>query len=484
MNTIEDRIREATRAAAGTVPPDSVPPLTLPAGRPSRLRRRRRAAQAPGPMWVGGLAPVAAALAVVAIAIAVVTISHTKSGSPASTVSGPAEAERVKPGPPISMYVKSGQVPPYYVAITSHGNPNFNPSYAVVKETVSGKTLETITPPDGGTIAAVTAAADNRTFVLDEQHWVTGNQMSQARTFYLSRLNSSGQLGSLTKLPMSVPSGEMVTGLALSPSGRQLAIAVQPDNVKNEPSLQEIRLYTLGTGAVRTWSGNGTIGSGPDDARSVSWTADGRTLAFDWIGNNAGTEGVRLLNVGAHGSSLLADSRLATSLTSPQQQAGFPSKPLDTSTASRGEPGSSVVPNAPRLFPQVTMPAAPTPPALACQEDSIITPDGSAIVCGAIQEVNPKEVRTGSGLALQRGAGTGFFEYSTATGKVTRILGHWTFGNVGALSVEVLWSSRSGSVLIGVIPTAGDGQVGVISGNTFTPISAQVADVAALSGAW
>lgn len=28
-----------------------------------------------------------------------------------------------------------GQVPPYHVAITSHGNPNFNPSYAVVRAT-------------------------------------------------------------------------------------------------------------------------------------------------------------------------------------------------------------------------------------------------------------------------------------------------------------------------------------------------------------
>jgi hypothetical protein len=434
-------------------------------------------------MWVGGLAPVAAALAVVAIAIAVVTIGHAKSGSSASAVSGPAEPGPVKPGPPISTYVNSGQVPPYYVAITSHGNPNFNPSYAVVQETISGKTLATITAAAGGTIVAVTAAADDRTFVLDEQHGVTGNQSFQARTFVMVRLNSSGQPVSLNKLPISVPSGEMMTGLALSPSGRQLAIAVEPDNVKNEPNLQEIRLYTLGTGAVRTWSGIGTIGFGPDDARSVSWTADGRTLAFDWIGNNAGTV-VRLLDVGAHGSSLLADSRLATSLTSPQQQTGFPSKPLGAGTASRGEPGSSVAPTTSHLFPQITLPATPTPPALSCQEDSIITPDGSAIVCGAIQELNPKEVRTGTGLTLQRGAGTGFFEYSTATGKVTRILGYWTSGSVGALSIDVLWSNPSGSVLIGVIPTAGNGRVGVISGNTFTPISAQVADFAALSGAW
>ena len=53
---------------------------------------------------------------------------------------------------------------------------------------------------------------------------------------------------------------------------------------------------------------------------------------------------------------------------------------------------------------------------------------------------------------------------------MTRILGHWTFGSVGALSVEVLWSNASGSVLIGVIPGGDNARVGVISGNEFTPL--------------
>ena len=65
-----------------------------------------------------------------------------------------------------------------------------------------------------------------------------------------------------------------------------------------------------------------------------------------------------------------------------------------------------------------------------------------------------------------------------------RTLAHATIKNSARFFVDVLWSNPSGSVLIGVIPTAGNGRVGVISGNTFTPISAQVADFAALSGAW
>jgi hypothetical protein len=127
-----------------------------------------------------------------------------------------------------------------------------------------------------------------------------------------------------------------------------------------------------------------------------------------------------------------------------------------------------------------------------CQEDSIITPDGSTIVCGAITPIEA----TGSASAgasadgsvaalLRRGAETEFIGYSVATGKVARVLGHWTFGSVGALSVEVLWSNASGSVLIGVIPDGGGGRVGVISGNEFTPLPLSSAASAPMqSGTW
>jgi hypothetical protein len=71
---------------------------------------------------------------------------------------------------------------------------------------------------------------------------------------------------------------------------------------------------------------------------------------------------------------------------------------------------------------------------------------------------------------LQRGAETEYLEWSAASGKVTRVLGHWTFGSVGSLSAGVLWSNASGSVLIGWIPNSRGGRVGVISGNEFTPL--------------
>ena len=244
-----------------------------------------------------------------------------------------------------------------------------------------------------------------------------------------------------------------MTGFALSPDGGTLAIAVEPDDVKNDLNLQEVRLYTLATGAVRTWSADGTIGSGPDDARSLSWTADGRTLAFDWTVAGPGVNVVvRLLDASAAaaGGDLLAASRLAVTLVNQPAPSG--SQPLSLPT---------------------------------CQKDSIVTPDGSAIVCAAVAVTNERESTPASGgVSLRRGAVTAFYEYSAVTGTLLRVLGHWSFGSVGALAVDVLWSSPPGTVLIGVIPTAGDGRVGIISGNQFTPLKARSASVSPDSGTW
>ena len=75
----------------------------------------------------------------------------------------------------------------------------------MVRATVSGKTLATIQPTVAhGTIVAVTAAADDRTFVLDEEPGPTKgrDQESGAGTFLECRLTSSGQPGPLTRLAM------------------------------------------------------------------------------------------------------------------------------------------------------------------------------------------------------------------------------------------------------------------------------------------
>jgi hypothetical protein len=538
MNTleIEDRIRAATRAAGDTVAPGSVPPLRLPSDGPFRAHAGSFAS-----VWGRWLAPVAAAAAVVAVAVTMVLVGQTVSHSPGGLGAVPsARPGPVKTGPPISSYVASGGVPRYYVSIESRGNPNFNPSYAVVRATATGAALETVMPAGDGTVVAVTAAADDRTFVLDTQPWSSANQAFEPRTFLLLRLNSGGIELSQSRLAVSVPGGQLMTGFALSPDGSKLAIAVQPDNDKHEPDLTEVKVITLATGATQTWTADGTIGFGPDDARSLSWAGDERTLAFDWEGNGPGVHtGVWMLDVATGGGRLLADSREAVTLvnaaapvpsaagagsvevtaippglqpatagvnvsasaatpspsatpTSPTASASPATASASPATASASPATASASPSAsaaapsPSASPTSLAPTATTP---TCQEDSIMTPDGSRIVCGAITATKATgSLSTSGGPAaalLQRGAETEFIEYSVASGKAARVLGHWTFGSVGALSVEVLWSNASGNVLIGVIPDSGDGRVGVISGNEFTPLPGPGAASAAMqSGAW
>jgi hypothetical protein len=435
MSTVEDRIRAATRAAANTVPPDGVPPLRLPpAGSSRRARRWPLDLRSYRPRWVFGspwLTPAAAALAVVVIVVAVLSIGQSvhHSGAtgprPATAHPGPS-VPGTTAGPPVSAYVGSGQIPAYYVAIDPPGAPTGLPADAEVRATVNGHTLATIKPSGAGrAIVAVTAAADDRTFVLAEQA-ATGDEPGQAITFYLVRLSSAGQPGPATRLPESVPAGQLMTGLALSPGGSELAVALQPVHVQDAAKTQEIEVFPLGGGPVRTWFGDGTIGA-PDDTTSLSWADSERTLAFNW--QSGQVTSVRLLNPESSGGSLLANSRPVMSLA-----------------------------------PELTQPAGL----------SIITPDGSAIVVAA------SPLARADSKVPHAFTESGFAEFSTATGHVTRILGSWS----GPEVFNVLWSDPNGRVLIGIIASADHAYVGVISGNTFTPLNDQANTAAPDTSTW
>jgi hypothetical protein len=421
MNLIEDRIRAAARAAAETVAPDSVPPLELPAATRRRWLRSGHSGSAMWTPWATRLAPVAAALAVLAIVISMVIVSHTERGSSAGSATAAAAPPGIPAGPPAAWYVVRGLIPRYFVALTS--------SDAVVRRTIDGRTVATIEPSrPGGTVVAVTAAGDDRTFVLSEQ-----GRDRKAVTFYRFWLNASGQPGALTRLPMSVADGKTMTGLALSPDGTQIAIAIAPGG-----GIQQVKLYPVGGTSVRTWSATGgTIGD-PFETRSLSWTTSQRTLAVNW---SAGlTRSVRLLDLDSTGGSLLAASRPAVTLGN---------------TGGMGQ----------TLYRCV---------------DMIISPDGSAIACAGneILEIGKNGIIRYS---------TGFPEFSAATGRVTRILGHWhwaTSQRHDPSVFNVLWSDASGRVLIGVVNSAGRNWVGVISGNKFTPLSAQRAPTTSNFGAW
>jgi hypothetical protein len=414
MNMIEERIRAAARAAADTVAPDSVPPLELPAARSRRLGRRRRPRRPAGAAspawnpWAARLAPVAAALAVTAIVITVVEVSPAPhQGGPAFSPSTAAQPD-VPLGPPVSAYVRSGQVPPYFVTLA--------PSGAAVHLTVSGATLATIRPaPPGGRVVAVTSAGDDRTFVLAEQ-----GRDHKAVAFYKFQLGSSGRPGALARLPMSVAAGKTMTGLALSPDGSRLAVAVA-----SRAGVQQIRLYPVLGIVARTWSATGgTIGT-PYAAGSLSWPASQRTLAFNWSAGQKAS--VRLLDTGSDGGSLLAASHPAVTL------------------ANAFAMGKTLY---------------------QCQEEMIITPDGSTIVCPSTTIAYITKNRPTK-------RNTGFPEFSATTGRPIRILGDWAQDQTEPSVSALLWAGTAGKVLIGMVHSAGRDWVGVISGNKFTPLGPQ-----------
>jgi hypothetical protein len=446
MNIIEERIRAAALAAGNTVSPQSVPPLELPAEHPREARWRR-------PGW---LVPVAAAaavfilVAVTAVTVRQVTRTPAPSIAPAAVTLGP-----MPPGPSLASYVSAGTIPPYFVAVAFTGQAAKSPSVAVVHDTVSGRALATIRPSiRGGTIRAVSAAGDDRTFVLDEQPWVKYDSVISAvteypgpHTFYLLRLSSAGRVSSLTRLRVTVPATQVLNAFALSPDGQRLALAVGP---KKGPRRTDLKVVTLSTGSTRVWAATGYFRSGAGDSRGLSWTADGRELAFEWQANNVGEyPGVeaRLLNLTSAGGDLLAASRRVITTTRQFTPSGSSFQVADA------------------------------------EFDPVVTPDGSAIVTNTSYfQVKTKE----SGRAWN--GRSGFAEYSTRTGKLVRILGYWKVKPAGYWFTQVLWSSPSGRVLIGIIP---DGRIGVINGSEFTPlhmppVPSVVMDVAlgAGAGAW
>src|SRR6202021_3999063 len=133
------------------------------------------------------------------------TVNHSTGGTTAASAS--ARPGPVRAGPALSSYVASGAIPRYYVSIESIGNPSFNPSYAVVRATATGSAMGTVSAAAGRTVVAVTAAADDKTFILDEQAWGSSSsnadQSFEPRSFVRLSVGPDGNASSLATLPLS-----------------------------------------------------------------------------------------------------------------------------------------------------------------------------------------------------------------------------------------------------------------------------------------
>jgi hypothetical protein len=425
MKVSADQVRAATRGAAAVITQDTVPPLRLdesPGGSRPRHENRTR------PAWV---APLAAAAAIIIVAGGGVTASSllAKSGTPRPSASrAPTPAASATRGASPGSFTG---VPPYYVAVA-------NSSLTVVRATWTGATLARITTTTP--VVGVAGAADGRTFVLDEQRSIMGGKVTWVGqpTFYLLRLTASGTEESLTRLAVpAIPNGTVVSGLALSPDGSKLAVDADTFSWPPAPTdLVEIMSYTLATGAFRSWTMTGVIndrapdgftGSGTDGAQSISWTADSRTLAFGVL-NKTLEDDVRLLDTAAGGSDLMADSRLAVVVRQP---------PRDLIRNLRN-------PAPPDYF-------------VSCSTAAMISMDGSKIVCA---------YSTGVG----NGTTMGFAQYSTRTGKMNHVIGLIHFEGESPIGQSMYWVNSTGNIAIGVSETTRGGRIGVMNGDTFTPL--------------
>jgi hypothetical protein len=421
MTSVEDRLRAATRAAAGTVAPDSAPPLRLPQepGRAGVAGRGRRS-------WPRTVAPIAAAAAVLAVLAASLALTHAM-GPHAHSRRLPAGTVPLSAAPRFA----GAAVPAYYVALEP-GPLAAASTRAVVRATATGAALATVRPlRPYYAFSAVSGAADDRTFVLAAQpktgppqrvhgKWTDGP--TPPTRFFTLRLDPASHTARLAALPIS-EGRKPVSGIALSPDGRKLAVALGRVGL-GSPQEQAIQVITLQNRSVRTWTWRVTrthgLGNVVLGANLLSWTADGRTLAFEEITNLFGNADphldVRLLDTAAPGSSLLS-SRVVGRF----------------STSNTG--------------------------------DAIITPDGTKIVVSSVTHT-----------------ARAFTAYSTATGNRVAVAGRrrYPHANYGGWPV-IYWASPSGGTLIvydagpgsklltrngGMVP----GVLAVVTGSRFLPI--------------
>ena len=190
-------------------------------------------------------------------------------------------------------------VPPYYVALTAPAYPDVydgNAPAAEVRATATGAVLAKIIPPKPYVhFAGVAAAADDRTFVLvaEEKSHPPAQQPSPARvlTRTTSRRVSTSCASTRARAachcgPSRPRSSRPMRRCTTWPC-RRTAPSWPPTSAFITPA--PLFVFNLATGTERTWShkncahcypSSGGLGYGGTNVDALSWTGDGKHVAF------------------------------------------------------------------------------------------------------------------------------------------------------------------------------------------------------------
>jgi len=391
MNQLEERLRTAFQEKASRIPPEA-PPLRL-----DPLRRAADGSKASVTRrW---LAPVAAAAAVAAVAAAVTMAGAA--GHPMQSADSV-----VRPVP-----VSFATIPSYYVALVRlplSGNATEVDMTAQVRATGTGAVIATLPPPRPYvSYEGVSAAADDRTFVLEARGRLHRDGAAPTERFYLLRINPAASLASqrakLTPLQAAlIPPSVVVSDPVLSPNGTLLAFSTDVIWPAAD-SADAVVIDNLSTGTRRQWSA-------PTFTQPTSWTANGRYLAL----NVFGPPQVRLVSPDAPGDRLIPASRAVTVDGPPLRAPGHKPVPFDKSS----------------------------------WDTASITPDGRSIVIAA---------RAYAGYVVRFTRATGE-EVGTLT-KLTASGGNWQ---------QVLWMNETGTTLV-ISENSGSG-AGILKNGHYSPI--------------
>jgi hypothetical protein len=311
-----------------------------------------------------------------------------------------------------------------------------------VRATMTGQHLASIRPPrPDNSFCDVSGSASGRMFVAVACTVKTTMVPKPTMTFTPHkligiRLSSSGRVVSQRALPIPVPAN--LESVSLSPDGSTLAEATA-DLSGRLPRNPAIALYSTASGQLLhrwAWPGTADISDRSYSAAVLSWTADGRTIAFPLALGHRSAVQARLLDTTAPGSSLRQASRVAVN---------YGHVPVQVRTA--GTLGNS---------------------------DTLITPDGRLIVSGIVQASD----RPGTiGLAIAEFPARPGAQAGAA--RPVRTLDPVTAGGQAALYREVLWSNADGSVLIatGFGRLDSNSVIGVVTRSGFRPLTGSMAGV-------